>query len=68
MITTVLLNRVLKLVSIRKDSNSDKQVARIYDLKSTVPENILHEKEKNIFHDDLTGEKFHLTPTGLIGI
>lgn len=68
MITTKLINGILKLVTIRKDKNSDKQVAWVYDLKSTVPETILHEKEKNIFHDNLTGEKFHLTPTGMIGI
>lgn len=68
MITALLLDKVLKLVQIRKDEHSKKSVARIYDPKATVPEAIYHEVEKNIFHDELTGRKFHLTPTGLIGI
>lgn len=68
MITALLLDKVLKLVSIRKDEHSKKQVARIYNPRETVPEAIYHETDKNIFHDDVTGRKFHLTPTGLIGI
>ena len=68
MITALLLDKVLKLVHIRKDEHSSKQVARIYDPKATIPEAIYHEKEKNIFHDEITGKKFHLTPTGLIVI
>ena len=68
MITALLLDKVLKLVHIRKDEHSSKQVARIYDPRATEPEAIYREKEKNIFHDEITGKKFHLTPTGLIVI
>ena len=70
MITKALIDRVLKLVQIRKDENSKKQVARIYDPRATVPEAIYNELEpgSNIFHDTMTGTKYHLTPTGLITI
>lgn len=70
MITALLLDKVLKLVQIRRDEHSKKQVARIYDPRSVTPEAIFNEVKagSNIFHDELTGRQFHLTPTGMIGI
>lgn len=68
MITKLLLDRVLKLVQVRKDEHSENRVARIYNPREATPEAIYNEVEKDIFHDSLTGRKFHLTPMGLIAI
>lgn len=70
MITALLLDKVLKLVQVRRDEHSTTKVARIYDPRAAEPEAIYKEikPNSNIFHDELTGRRFHLTPTGLIGI
>ena len=68
MITKLLLDRVLKLVQVRKDEHSKNRVARIYDPRATTPEAIYNEVEENIFCDELTGNKFKLTDLGLVSI
>ena len=56
MIAPLLWKGVLKLVSIRKSEN--KNVARVYNPTSQIPEAIFNEIAPNCYEDELTGDLF----------
>lgn len=58
MITHILLKGVLKLVQIRKEKNHN--VARIFNPKSVVPEDIFNEIAPNCYEDSINGDLYKL--------
>jgi hypothetical protein len=70
MISALLLNGVLKLIQVRKDTNKNKRVCRIYDPRATIPENILDEviPDSDLFKDKVTGKRFKFTREGMIAL
>jgi hypothetical protein len=68
MITKLLLEGALKIVSIRKDSNKTKRVAQVYSPREAAPELILKETEPNMFKDMVNGILFKLTNEGMVKV
>lgn len=64
MITTLIVDGLLKLASIRKDEHSTNRIARIYDPACQIPEGIIVEQDKNIFYDEVNDRSFKLTKLG----
>lgn len=64
MITKLLVDGVLKLVQIRKSQN--KNVARVYDPKSQIPETILNEIAPNCYENGLTGDLFKVEDGAMV--
>lgn len=57
----------LQIVQVRTPENSTKKIARLYHPRSTVPNTILTEEKpgSDRFIDDITGEKYQNTKTGM---
>lgn len=68
MITKLVVDSVLKLVQVCKYSNKNNRVAKVYNPREAVPENILTEVQPNIFKDMVNNKLFKLTPTGMENI
>ena len=68
MITSLLIEGVLKIVSIRKDSNKSKKTAQVFDPRGSVPEAILDEIGENIFVERGTSNRYSLTNLGMVGL
>lgn len=68
MITKLLLEGALKIVSIRKDSNKAKRVAQVYSPREATPELILKETEPNMFKDMVNNVLFKLTNEGMVRV
>ncbi len=68
MITSLLIEGVLKIVSIRKDSNKSKKTAQVFDPRGNVPETVLDEIGENIFVERGTSNRFALTNLGMVGL
>ena len=58
----------LKIIQVRQPEHSDKKVARVYGLKSIVPETILKEvyPGSDRFYDEVNGEVYQNTNQGMI--
>ena len=68
MITSLLIEGVLKIVSIRKDSNKSKKTAQVFDPRGNVPEAVLDEIGENIFVERGTSNRFALTNLGMVSL
>lgn len=68
MITRLIVDGLLKLVSVRKDEHSSKRIARVYDPACQIPEGVIVEKENNIFYDEVNNRIFKLTKLGFQAI
>lgn len=68
MITKLLLEGALKIVSIRKDSNKTKRIAQVYSPREATPELILKETEPNMFKDMVNNVLFKLTNEGMVRV
>lgn len=66
MIAPLLWKGVLKLVHIRKDSNKNTNVARVYNVRETTPEAIFTEIAPNCFEDTLTGDLFKVLDGAMV--
>ncbi len=66
MITHVLLNGILKLVSIRKTDKGN--VARIYNPREAVPEAIFPEIAPNCYENQIDGGLFKLLDGKMVSL
>lgn len=68
MITSLLIEGVLKLVSVRKDSNKTKKTAQVYNVRESIPESVLDEIGENIFVERGGSAHYKLTNMGMVGL
>lgn len=63
MISSIILNGIVKLISVRKDSNKERAVCRVYDLTSQVPSRVLEERipGSGLFRDTETNKRFKIS-------
>lgn len=67
LLTSLILDGALKIVQIVRVERQ-RQSARIFDPRGTVPEKVLDEIQNNVFIDRETNKQYQYTATGLIAI
>ena len=65
MITKLVVDGVLYIVSIWKYDNQSRRTAKVYDPRQSTPEKVLEEIETNVFLDQEYNKKYILTPLGM---
>lgn len=68
MIAPLIWKGVLKLVQIRRDSNKNTNVARVYNPREQTPEAIFVEIAPNCYEDSLTGDLFKVLNNKMVAI
>lgn len=60
MVSSLIIDGIVKLINIRKDSNKPLAVCRIYSLQSQLPERVLVEESvgSGQFYDHVSGKRF----------
>lgn len=69
MLTSLIIDGILKLVWVRRDSNKKKSVCRIYSITGTVPEKVIDEviPGSGLFRDN-EGRRFKFTGERMVCI
>lgn len=69
MLTSLIIDGILKLVWVRRDSNKQKMVCRIYPIVGNVPEKIINEviPGSGLFRDS-EGRRFKFTGERMVCI
>lgn len=70
MLTSLIIDGIAKLIWIRKDSNKNKSVCRIYSITGTIPEKVIDEviPGTGLFRDKETNQRFKFTGKNLIAL
>lgn len=62
MIVRLLIDGMLHLVHIRKDSNKEQRTARVHEATTNQPVSVMTEIEKNRFKDEVNNKVYNLNP------